>query len=158
MMKKIYHKYIKNDFVKIVFLGVILFFCSIIRANAQEKLSVIGNAKGVPTTMTEKELKVVMKGEKQRWSDGTKIVIALMKTNTPIGQTTSKRIYNMTGDELNRFWLALVFQGKTSAPTFFNSMSELESFVAQTPGAIGIVQHATSNESKLIAIDGKKDL
>ena len=64
----------------------------------------------------------------------------------------------MSGDELNRFWLALVFQGKNSAPTFFNSIAELEAFVAQTPGAIGIVQRAPSNESKLITIDGKKEL
>jgi hypothetical protein len=63
----------------------------------------------------------------------------------------------MSGDELNRFWLALVFQGKASAPNFFNSMSELESFVAQTPGAIGIVKKESSNESKLIPVDGKKE-
>lgn len=139
---------------------VIIFMMAfnIFSLKAQEKISIIGNSKGVPVTMTEKELKVVLRGEKQRWSDGTKIVIALMKTNTPVGQITSKRIYNMSGDELNRFWLALVFQGKTSAPTFFNSMSELESFVAQTPGAIGVVQHAAGNEGKLIAIDGKKEL
>lgn len=124
---------------------------------AQETISVIGNSKGVPTTMNFNEFKNVMKGEKQRWSDGTKIVIALMKTGTPVGQVSSKKIYNMSGDELNRFWLALVFQGKASAPTFFNSLSELEAFVAQTPGAIGIVKRAPSNESKLVAIDGKKE-
>lgn len=157
-MKNTYQNELKNRLAKFVFLLVFIFFCFNISVFAQDKLSVIGNTKGVPTAMSEKELKAVMKGEKQRWGDGTKIVIALMKTNTTIGQTTSKRIYNMTGDELNRFWLALVFQGKTSAPTFFNSMNELESFVAQTPGAIGIVQHASSNEGKLIAIDGKKDL
>lgn len=125
---------------------------------AQDKIGVIGNVKGVPTTMNFNELKNVMKGEKQRWSDGTKIVIALMKTNTPVGQASAKKIYNMSGDELNRFWLALVFQGKNSAPTFFNSLSELEAFVAQTPGAIGVVQRASSNENKLITIDGKKEL
>ncbi|HRG57789.1 MAG TPA: hypothetical protein PK323_02470 [Bacteroidia bacterium] len=158
MMKNTYRNQLKNRLAKIVFLLVIIFLSTNISVLAQDKLGVIGNAKGVPTAMSEKELKTVMKGEKQRWGDGTKIVIALMKTNTPIGQNTSKRIYNMTGDELNRFWLALVFQGKTSAPTFFNSMNELESFVAQTPGAIGIVQHTSSNEGKLIAVDGKKDL
>ena len=127
------------------------------KLKAQESIGVIGNAKGVPATLTFVELKNVMKGEKQRWKDGTKITIALMKTNTPIGQTSAKKIYNMTGDELNRFWLALVFQGKASAPTFFNSMSELEAFVAQTPGAIGIVKKEVSNENKLLPIDSKKE-
>jgi hypothetical protein len=36
-------------------------------------------------------------------------------------------------------------------------MSELESFVAQTPGAIGIVKKESANESKLIPVDGKKE-
>ena len=78
-------------------------------------------------------------GEQQRWRNGTKITIALMKTNTSAGKTTSKKIYGMSGDELNRFWLALVFQGKAAAPNFFNSAAELENFVAQNPGAIGIL-------------------
>ena len=141
-----------------IFLLVVFIACfNSIESIAQDALGVIGNAKGVPASLTFVELKNVMKGEKQRWKDGTKIVIALMKTNTPIGQTSAKKIYNMSGDELNRFWLALVFQGKTSAPTFFNSMSELEAFVAQTPGAIGIVKKENTNEGKLIPVDGKKE-
>jgi ABC-type phosphate transport system substrate-binding protein len=147
----------KPSATKLFLLVLFLLFTNLISLQAQENIAVIGNPKGVPVTMTFKELKVAMKGEKQRWSDGTKIVIALMKTNTPLGQTSAKKIYNMTGDELNRFWLALVFQGKASAPTFFNSMSELEAFVAQTPGAIGVVKKEASNEGKLIAIDGKKE-
>ncbi len=148
---------IKINLTKALLLVACLFFMNLFDSYAQEAIGVIGNSKGVPLGMTSAELKGVMKGEKQRWKDGTKIVIALMKTNTPLGQTSAKKIYNMSGDELNRFWLALVFQGKASAPTFFNSMSELESFVAQTPGAIGIVKKESSNENKLIPIDGKKE-
>ena len=153
------YKTTKNKFIptQVILLIVCLFFINIDNSNAQETLGILGNSKGVPSSMTFVELKSVMKGEKQRWKDGTKIVIALMKTNTPLGQASAKKIYSMSGDELNRFWLALVFQGKASAPNFFNSMSELESFVAQTPGAIGIVKKESSNENKLIPVDGKKE-
>ena len=85
------------------------------------------------------ELKSIFKGEKQRWRNGNKITIALMKTNTPAGAYTCKKIYDMSGDEVKKFWLALVFQGKADAPEFFNSVAELESFVADNPGAIGII-------------------
>lgn len=152
---KLYHNKLYTG--KVLLLVVCLFFVALVKSNAQETIGVIGNPKGVPASMTFTELKSVLKGEKQRWKDGSKIVIALMKTNTPLGQTSAKKIYNMSGDELNRFWLALVFQGRASAPTFFNSMSELESFVSQTPGAIGVVKKEGSNESKLIPIDGKKE-
>jgi hypothetical protein len=129
--------------------------CTISRA--QEPLTVIGNSKGAPSEIKMGQLQSILKGEKQRWADGTKVVIALMKTNTPVGSATSKKILNMSGDQLNKYWLGLVFQGKADAPSFFNSISELENFVAQTPGAIGVAgQNASSG--KVILVDGKKTL
>lgn len=127
-------------------------------AQAQDQaLVVIGNGKGVPSEMKLAQLKSTMKGEKLRWPDGSKVVIALLKTTTPIGQNTSKKIYNMSANELNKYWLALVFQGKADAPNFFNSEGELAEFVAQTNGAIGVVNQAVPS-SKTIVIDGKKFL
>lgn len=130
---------------------------STVKVKAQDiVLTVIGNNKGVPTEMKMGQLVSVLKGEKQRWSDGTKVVIALMKTNTPVGLVTLKKVYNMTENELNKYWLALIFQGKGEAPTFFNSVTELENFVSQTPGAIGISNNVSSNSTRSITVEGKK--
>jgi len=49
-------------------------------------LTVIGNVTGVPSAMKYSELISVLKGQKQRWNDGTKVNIYIMKTTTPIGQ------------------------------------------------------------------------
>ena len=81
-----------------------------------------------------------------------------MKTSTPIGTYTCNKLYNMTGNELNKYFLALVFQGKVKAPTFFNSANELEAFVAQTPGAIGVLQQVNDKLLKIILVDGKKQI
>lgn len=137
------------------FLLLAIVFCFATAAKAQDtSLTVIGNPKGTPSELKMKELKSILKGERQRWSDGTKIVIALMKTNTPAGEMTCKKIYNMSGDELKKFWLALVFQGKAQAPDFFNSTSDLAAFIAQTPGAIGVVAPDGEVSNKVITIDG----
>jgi hypothetical protein len=104
------------------------------------------------------QLKSVLKGEKMRWNDGSQVVIALMKTSTPGGVTTSKKLFNMTGHELNKYFLALVFQGKVKAPTFFNSPGELKNYVAQTPGAIGVVQNSSEELLNIILVDGKKQI
>ena len=49
------------------------------------------------------------------------------------------------------------FQGKAAAPNFFNSASELENFVAQNPGAIGIVDQVAANDDvKTIQVEGKR--
>jgi hypothetical protein len=106
--------------------------------------------------MKMSELKTVLKGEKQRWSDGTKVSIFLMKTTTPVGQTTCQKIYNMSGDKVRRFWLEQSFSGKADAPTFCNSVAELESLVSQNPGSIGIVDKGSGSAGiKTIMIDGK---
>ena len=137
---------------------IILLFAMSLSAKSQEStLIAVGNQSGAPSAMKLSELKAVLMGEKQRWKNGNRIIIALMKTNTSVGKTTSARIYEMSGDELNKFWLALVFQGKAQPPYFFNSTSDLENFVAQNPGAIGILDKPiTDHEIKAIMIDGQK--
>lgn len=128
-------------------------------ADAQDiELTVIGNAESVPAQMDMNQLRSVLKGEKLRWDNGIAIKIALMKTNTPVGSHTSEKIYNMSANELNKYFLALVFQGKVKAPMFFTSESELESYVSRTPGAIGISQHITDRQLQIVVVDGKKQI
>ncbi len=119
-------------------------------------LSVVANGESIPEVMDMAQLRAVLMGEKLRWNDGTRVSIALMKTNTPIGSSTCEKLYKMSGNDLNKYFLALVFQGKVKAPTFFNSTSELEAYVAQTPGAIGVVPKAKDPSLKIITVDGKQ--
>lgn len=127
--------------------------------NAQEsELTIIGNTKSVPSEMDMNQLKAVLKGERMRWDDGSKIVVALMKTSTPVGTNTCNRIFNMTSNQLNKYFLAMVFQGKINRPNLFNSENELETFVAQTPGAIGVLQNANDTQLITVMVDGKKQI
>ena len=128
-------------------------------AQAQQSLYVIANQKGAPASLSSTELISVMKGERQRWADKNKVVIALIKTNNPLGEAISTKVFDMKPDELNKYWLALVFQGKASAPVFFHTVSELQNFVAQNLGAIGIIdQPVNTPEIKTVAVNGKKSL
>ena len=145
-------------FSRILFKVFIIIICCNALASGQDmNLVVIANGKGVPPEMKMVQLKSTMRGEKLRWPDGSKVIIALLKSSTPIGINTSKKIYNMSANELNKYWLALVFQGKADAPNFFNSEGELEEFVSQTNGAIGVVNQPSAG-SKTISIDGKRFL
>ena len=119
------------------------------------ELTIVGNAENVPDELNMMQLKSVLRGEKLRWDSGASIKIALMKTNTPIGTRTCEKIYDMTSNELNKYFLALVFQGKVKAPNFFNSISELENYVSQTPGAIGVSQKTANSPNKIVLVDGK---
>lgn len=148
----------KTFIIKITFIAALLLAIGLTLKAQDAPLTVIGNIKGAPTDLKITQLKSILKGEKLRWNDGTKVSIALMKTNTPIGMSTCKKIYNMSGNDLNKLFLALVFQGKGEAPTFFNSVSELETYINQTPGAIGVIEATVANTEKVIRIDGKKSI
>jgi hypothetical protein len=143
----------KSAFVKYgVLIGCLLFSV----AGKAQQLTAIANTSGAPAEMKHTELKAVLMGETQRWKNGKRILIALMKTNTALGKTTSEKIYDMSGDELNKYWLSLVFQGKAQAPVFFTSVSELQNYVAENPGAIGIIDKPVPNaETRAVMIDGK---
>ena len=144
--------------MKLVFL--LLFLIGGWAAEAQnDVLTVIGNPNGTPASLKFSELQSVLRGERQRWSNGTKIQIALMKTNTDVGRFTSSKIYNMNPEDVKKFWLALVFQGKADAPTFFNSVAELQAYVSDNPGAIGIVDVPTSGyNTQVVLINGRRSL
>jgi ABC-type phosphate transport system substrate-binding protein len=123
----------------------------------EPSIMVIANEKGAMNTLTMKELKSIFQGEKQRWPDGTKISIAFMKSSTSVGKATSNKVLNISGDQLNKLWLALVFQGKAKAPFFYGTASEVENYVSQNAGAIGVVEAGYQAKGvKVISIDGKK--
>lgn len=120
------------------------------------KLTVITNEKAAPKQIPYGELKAIFRGEKPRWIDGSKVRIALMKPRTEIGKITARKIYNMSSNELNKYWLALVFQGRTSPPKFFSYEEDLKKYVLETEGAIGIINYSTQfPESNIVYIDGE---
>ncbi len=122
------------------------------------ELTIVGNSQSVPQEMDMSQLKSVLRGEQLRWNDGSKVIIALMKTTTPIGSSTCDKIFNMSGNQVSKYFLALVFQGKMKAPTFFDSVDELENFVSKTPGAIGVLQVTDDDELITISVDGKTQI
>ena len=127
----------------------------IIVKSQTETLTVICNQKGAPDAMKFSELKSVMKGDKQRWRDGTKVTLAIMKTSTDVGKNTARVIYDMSSNELAKYNMFQHFQG-ISLIQFFSTTTELQNYVAQNPGAIGVIdQPSANNEIKIITIDGK---
>jgi ABC-type phosphate transport system substrate-binding protein len=152
------HRNFKRVVLKL--LAVACFFVlTTLQAHAQQTLAVIANQNGSPSALSFRELRSVFRGEKQRWGNGTKVMIALIKTNNTLGVTISQKIYDMKPDALNKYWLALVFQGRASAPYFFNTVPELQTFVSQNPGSIGIIEQPISTpEIKTVVIDGKRTL
>jgi hypothetical protein len=157
IMKKYFQKIFSWSLISISFL-LLTSLNSPVTVNDLPSIKVIANEKGVPPTMTMQGLKTIMQGDKQRWSDGTKVSIAFMKANTSVGNATASKVLGMSGDQLNKYWLALVFQGKAKAPMFYGSSLDVENYIAENPGAIGIVEASYPVKSgQVVLIDGKKN-
>ena len=143
-------------FLKYTYLLISLTAFSVMKAKGQDvQLSAIGATKGPPGEMRFTELQSVLRGEKHKWPDGTKVVIALFNPITAPGNTTCKKIFNMSVDQLKKYWLGVVFQGKADPPYFFKTKEEVEAFVTTTLGAVGVVPQPPVI-GKTIVIDGKK--
>ncbi|MBI1807115.1 MAG: hypothetical protein HYR76_08715 [Ignavibacteria bacterium] len=137
--------------------GVAMLFLFFSAASQAQLLTAVANPHGAPSSMTFSELQRIFGADRQRWEDGTKITIALMKTSTEAGAKTAAKVYEMEPDELYKFWISLVFRGKTTTPKFFGDVDELKKFVDKTSGAIGIVPSSDNDDSlKHILIDKKK--
>lgn len=126
------------------------------KKETSQDLMVVANINNI-TELTFKEFKGIMRGEKQRWKNGPKVEIALMKTSTSTGLITAEKVYQMSANQLNKYWLAQVFQGRVQAPQFFTSEAALIEYVQQTPGAIGVIT-SSSKEVNFLKIDGKNSL
>ena len=143
--------------VNIAIAFVILSALNFSAVTPEGNFAVLANPQAGVTNMKYSEFISIMKGEKSYWKNGNKVSIALLKTSTKAGEAIAKSVYGMTGDELNKYWLSLVFQGKAAAPFFFDTESDLKSFVARTNGAIGIITaESVDDNDKCVLIDGKK--
>src|SRR5215212_7603954 len=98
------------------FIVILAILTGAVAAAQDVSLTVISNQKGAPAGLKQTELRSTLMGQQKRWRNGNKIIIALMKTNTPVGKYTSEKVYDMSTDELKKYWLAQVFQGKADAP------------------------------------------
>lgn len=119
-------------------------------------ITVIGNLVGVPDQLKLSELKTIMKGGLQRWKkSGKKVTMFVMKTSTYAGNTTARVIYNLSADDMLTLFVSNINQG-IEHPKICKTKEEVINFVAENPGAIGIVdQPVNSTEVKIITIDGK---
>lgn len=119
----------------------------------------MGNNNGAPSQLTLTGLQSVIKGNQPKWSNGQKVIIALMKLNTDAGKSICSKLYGMSAADVTKHWLSVSVKGNMDAPVFFNTAAELQNFVSVTSGAIGVFNGTVSvSNSKTILIDGKKTL
>lgn len=101
-------------------------------------ITVIGNNTG-ENSMSQKALIEVFRGQKNYWKSNESVLLILPSDKHQGAKIASATLYNMSISEMQKFWLALVFQGRSNPPVFELTNEDILQIVLATPGAIGVL-------------------
>jgi ABC-type phosphate transport system substrate-binding protein len=101
---------------------------------------VIVNPASSLAAVTDDQLKDLFLGKKITWDDGGKVVVVIPKDG-PANEALMKRL-GKNSQQFQTGWKKLVFTGKGAMPEQADSEDAMVTFVAKTPGAIGLVSKA----------------
>jgi len=99
---------------------------------------VIGNATGL-TAITETQAQAILRGERTLWDSRLPVTVVLPGQRAAHADSLTRGLMGMSRAGMQRYWLALVFQGRATPPVFHDTVEETVAFVRRTPGAIALI-------------------
>jgi ABC-type phosphate transport system substrate-binding protein len=101
----------------------------------------IGNQTGL-TSINRKQMNGIFRGTQSIWKSKEQVIVVMPSSKADFAEQFAASVLQMSHSALQKFWLALVFQGRANAPVFLNSSSEIIEYVKKNPGAIAVVKAA----------------
>jgi hypothetical protein len=122
------------------------------------RLAVIVHPKNPIKTVSFSELRAYLKVERQFWPNKKRCQIFLPSRKTDAYELLLKRVYRMSHNKLQKYWVRRLFSGQIpSKPSFVPSARAAGKQVLKTQGAISIVDARQVPEGvRVLLIDGKK--
>lgn len=114
-------------------------------------INVIGNNTTL-TTIDKKELVDIFRGRNTFWDNDIRIKLVLPSQNHEFAEEIAEQVYNLSHTKMRKFWLSMVFQGRTNPPIFMDSDEEMEIYVKKNQGAIAVLGQATENSGLTIKV------
>jgi ABC-type phosphate transport system substrate-binding protein len=112
---------------------------------------VVANNTGLPA-VTIADIRRIFRGEQSLWPTKQAVTVVLPSVRTDFTDLFARQALGMTRSGMQRFWLALVFQGRANPPVLQDSAADVIAFVQRTPGAIGMVPTATPGIPRALVI------
>jgi hypothetical protein len=121
--------------------------------NPLEELIFLANVKGTEA-LTSKEVVQIFRNGRSLWPSGEKVIIVLPSNKSVFADQVAKNLYGGSVTAMQKFWLALVFQGRANPPVFLQTADEIFDYISKNPGAIGVLPQgkADTPESLLLTI------
>ncbi len=121
-------------------------------------LAVIVHPKNPVSDISFSELRAMLKLERQFWPNGRRAVLYLRPSETDESQVLLDRIYKMTPEKLQKYWVGKLFSGEIPAkPSYVPTAEAAGSRVSVQEGALSIVLAGeVPKDVKVLTIDKKK--
>ena len=135
------------DFKLTSVLALVLMVC-FNRVDAQEasKPYIIGNSIGMQS-IDDQQLASVFNAELQFWPNKNRVTVVMHSAKSEHISKTAAMYYDGSVKGLQRFWLSIVFQGRSATPVFLMTEPEIISYVERNPGAIAILYESMGPEN-----------
>jgi ABC-type phosphate transport system substrate-binding protein len=102
-------------------------------------LLLMGNKTGL-VSVNRKQLNGIFRGTQSIWKSNEQVIVVMPSSKAEYAEQFANSVLQMSHAALQKYWLALVFQGRANAPVFLNSSAEIVDYVKKNPGAIAIVK------------------
>ena len=125
------------------------------QTSSMKGLLLIGNKTGLES-VSRKQLQGIFRGSQSIWNTNEDVIVVMPSNKADFADDFASVLLT-TQPALHKYWLGLVFQGRSNPPVFLNSSAEILEYVKRNQGAIGMVkmsERAVPNEM-LIAISNR---
>jgi len=126
------------------------------RTNPGQALAIVVNRSNPIDNLSFTELRKIFLGERNHWSNGHRIAIAMLDYGQPERRTVLRLIYRMNEKGYQDYLLHGMFRGDVFVvPRTLASPSIVRKFVFNAPGAIGYLRASDVDGSvKVVRIEG----
>lgn len=112
---------------------------------------VVGSEIGV-ASLTAAEVRDVFRGDRALWSSGHAVTVVLPSGRSPYAESFASTVLGMKREVMQRYWIGLVFQGRSAPPVHLASAAEVLAYVERTPGAIAVVPAGLAPRALVIPV------
>lgn len=98
------------------------------------------------------EVRRIFRGEQSIWPTKQPVTVVLPSARADFTDLFARQALGMTRAAMQRYWLAIVFQGRANPPVPQDSAAEVLAYVQRTPGAVGLVPAVTPGIPKSLVV------
>lgn len=120
-------------------------------------VAVVVNPKNPVTDLTLRQLRAYFKLEQQYWPSKERCEVFLRPTRSKETEILLDRVYQMSNDELRKYWVGKIFRGEISSkPAVIPSAKAAGARVGSVTGAITVIlADQVPDGVRVLTIDGK---